>query len=295
MHIYFDHQYNDTAHSFDTLRKATALALDLTARPIDGVELVSPAVAAYEELLDAHDGDYLDAIVCGVPSSLAESQGFAWDEGLPNAVFASTGGVRDAARRALELREHSGSLSSGLHHARRDIGAGFCTINGLAVAALDAVQRGAQRVLILDLDAHCGGGTASIIDGHPGIEQVDVSVSRYDEYRSRPTARLSFASGANYLDVVERELEAITDPSTIDLVLYNAGVDPHEWAGGVSGITHDTIEAREAMVFDWADTNRLPVAWVLAGGYTGGSLDQDGLVALHRMVAEAAAHRSIGV
>ena len=79
MHIYFDHQYNDTAHSFDTLRKATALALDLTARPIDGVELVSPAAAAYEELLDAHDGDYLDAILCGVPSSLAESQGFAWD------------------------------------------------------------------------------------------------------------------------------------------------------------------------------------------------------------------------
>jgi acetoin utilization deacetylase AcuC-like enzyme len=146
-------------------------------------------------LLDAHDGDYLDAILCGVPSSLAESQGFAWDEGLPKAVFASTGGVRDAARRALELREHSGSLSSGLHHARRDIGAGFCTINGLAVAALDAVQRGAQRVLILDLDAHCGGGTASIIDGHPGIEQVDVSVSSFDRYGPTEQARLVLSGG----------------------------------------------------------------------------------------------------
>jgi hypothetical protein len=46
------------------------------------------------------------------------------------------------------------------------IGAGFCTFNGLALAALAALDLGAKRVLVLDLDAHCGGGTHELLGRH---------------------------------------------------------------------------------------------------------------------------------
>ena len=47
------------------------------------------------------------------------------------------------------------------------------------------------------------------------------------------------------------------------------------------------IRAREAMVFGWAKSIDVPVAWVLAGGYTTNT-SMDGLVNLHRLTIEAA-------
>jgi acetoin utilization deacetylase AcuC-like enzyme len=72
------------------------------------------------------------------------------------------------------------------------------------------------------------------------------------------------------------------------LVLYNAGVDPHEDAGGLPGITTATIERREQLVFDWAAAAGVPVAFTLAGGYRSGRLDLDGVAALHLLTFRAA-------
>ena len=68
-------------------------------------------------------------------------------------------------------------------------------------------------------------------------------------------------------------------------------MDPHEGCpvGGLAGITTEIIAERERMVFDWCRAQGLPVAFVLAGGYTGPALDQRGLVELHRLTIAAAA------
>lgn len=288
MHIYFSPDYNDTTVEWDTTRKATAIAADLTTRPIAGVTLVAPRPADPTQLARAHDARYLDAVRTGTPYELAASNGLGWDPSLHRAVAASTGGVIAAATDAWRTGRHAGSLSSGLHHARRDGGLGFCTVNGLAVAAFELVDQGAQRVLILDLDAHCGGGTAGIIEGAARVEQVDLSVVSFDRYRDTANATLRLVEADDYLPTVEAELGSIVDPATIDVVLYNAGMDPHERAGGVAGITAEVLAARERLVFDWAASADVPVAWVLAGGYTGPDLSLDDLVALHRLTPEAA-------
>lgn len=59
-----------------------------------------------------------------------------------------------------------------------------------------------------------------------------------------------------------------------DLVLYNAGMDVHEDSaiGGAAGMTTDVIAAREQTVFEWARKRGVGVAFILAGGYTGGRL-----------------------
>jgi acetoin utilization deacetylase AcuC-like enzyme len=203
-------------------------------------------------------------------------------------VCASTGGARDAALWALRHGRHAGAGSSGLHHARYEGGSGFCTFNGLVVAARAALLAGAQRVLIVDFDAHCGGGTASLIEHVDGIEQIDVSVSTFDHYRSRPDARLWMADGSNYLDVAREALASVTSPENVDVVLYNAGADPHEFAGGVRGVTTSTLAERDRLVFHWAGEHRLPVAFVFAGGYEGYGLTLDQVVDLHRLTIEAA-------
>ena len=75
-----------------------------------------------------------------------------------------------------------------------------------------------------------------------------------------------------------------------DVVLYNAGMDPHERSpvGGLPGITRDVLAARERIVFQWCRDRGVPVAFVLAGGYLGPGLDERGLTDLHRLTVSAA-------
>jgi len=291
MPIFFSETFNDVAIPFDTFVKAVALHEHLLAADLAGLAFRAPRTLTVAELCTVHARAYVDAVTTGEPHHLAASNGVGWDPGLLTAAATSSGGVIEAALHVLEHGGSAGSLSSGLHHARRDAGAGYCTFNGLALAALAARRAGAQRVLVLDLDAHCGGGTASLIEGIDGLEQVDVSVSPYDEYRSTDQARLILSGGAAYLDDVEATLAAIASPGSIDLVLYNAGMDAHARAGGASrGVSTETLAMREGMVFGWAASHRLPVAWVPAGGYTSGGLSLDEVCGLHRLTAEAALH-----
>lgn len=248
MKLYYSESYTLASHAFDTTRKAGWVAESLGSQPIAGVELVEPVPVSEEQLLLAHDAAYLQAVKSGHPRSLAESQGFEWDPRLWRMVCASTGGVIEAARAATQDGA-AGSLSSGLHHARRETGAGFCTFNGLAIAAADALARGARSILILDLDAHCGGGTHSLVAHDPRIRIADVAVSSYDYYEPTGHNRLELVGDAlAYLAAIENLLTDLEREGDFDLCLYNAGMDPHEGCsiGGLAGITRTTLAPARA-------------------------------------------------
>lgn len=301
MKVFFDNRYVGSAHSFDTTKKAELVA-DLV-REMPGVTLASPRAATQRELAMIHNPSYVRAVLTG-KGSKKSSAGFPWDPGYAEAVSASTGGVVEAALTA--LREGvSGSLSSGLHHADREAGSGFCTFNGLALAAKIALgdkpkgekrrrwwNKRCKKVLILDLDAHCGGGTFDIIKDDPRIWQIDISVCRFDSYSGGHGERHHLhvvRDAEDYLPLLEIELERAAEEN-FDLVIYNAGMDPHEdcGIGGLSGITSDVIRLRERMVFDWARARGIPIAFVLAGGYTGADMWDARLAALHQMTVAAA-------
>lgn len=247
--------------------------------------------AAVERVMAVHAPGYVRAIEMGEPRELAESQQFVWDLGIWPMVLASNGGVVAAAIQAMKTGI-AGSLSSGLHHAQHAAGAGYCTFNGLVIAAREALAAGARSVLILDLDAHCGGGTASLIAYEPRIRQVDVSVDRYDSYTSTDRARLELVTAAaDYLPTVRQALhQAVSVGGRFDLCIYNAGMDTVEGrsTGGLSGVTPKLLAERERSVFDWGRSNGIPIAFVLAGGYTGPALTQTSLVQLHRLTLEKA-------
>ncbi len=296
MKLFYSPAYVAAADDFDTTRKARWVADRLSANPPAGVELCEPEPLSEAQLFTIHAARYVDAVRTGAPRNLAESQDLDWDEHIWTMACAQNGGVL-AAMRAARVDGVSGTLSSGLHHAKRERGDGFCTFNGLALAALAALDEGARYVLILDLDAHCGGGTHALLAHEPRIWHADVATAYYDYYH---------ALGQHTLDVVDRgadDLPAIRQRLTelerraprFDLCLYNAGVDPCEdcTVGGMAGITPGVLAARESLVFDWLRERQVPVAFMLAGGYTGLRLDGAGLVDLHCLTIAAASQAAV--
>ncbi len=295
MRVFYSTDYVLSETDFDTTRKSSWLAQSVAEQPIAGLEIVAPDPATESDLLQVHDLRYVRAVQTGLPRNLAESQGFTWDAKLWAMTTASTGGTVAAALAALR-NGVAGSLSSGLHHARHGRGGGFCTFNGLALAAMKALEAGAGHVLILDLDAHCGGGTQSLIRDNPNIWHTDVSVSGFDGYVPGERQTLDLITSAeHYLPTIRRRLLELADTGPpFGLCLYNAGMDPYgpdgeRGRGCLPDISATRLAEREEIVFEWCRTQGIPVAFVLAGGYLERFLDRVGLVGLHRLTLETAA------
>jgi acetoin utilization deacetylase AcuC-like enzyme len=253
----------------ETRTKAKPIADIIIAEELSGVELCSPRKATRQELEEVHSPEYLDSLWNG-------------DQDLLRSLLASTGGVLEAVDQAL-IDGFSGSLSSGLHHAKRTHDEGFCYINGLVLAALRALRvHGLTDIAILDLDAHCGGGTFELIGNDVRVRLADVSTNSYDSWNSFELRHhLKVVRDTNnYLVEVEKALKHL---SGVQLLIYNAGMDPFEGCstGGQPGITREVLQCREKLVADWCRENNVPVLFVLAGGYEGPNLDLEGVARLH--------------
>jgi acetoin utilization deacetylase AcuC-like enzyme len=55
------------------------------------------------------------------------------------------------------------------HHATREKSMGFCYLNSIAIAALEAAVAGFKRVAVFDFDVHHGNGTEDILLNHEGV------------------------------------------------------------------------------------------------------------------------------
>jgi acetoin utilization deacetylase AcuC-like enzyme len=283
-HVYYGPAYVASDYAFDTTRKAGEIAASIQAgrsRAIvtDPEEFTD---RTKELIANLHAPAYVEAVTTGEPSHLAESQGFTWDPKIPTMAVAHSAGLVAAVTEVVTGDARvAGSLSSGLHHARRDCGTGFCTYNGLAVAAQAATDLDAARVLILDFDAHCGGGTRSMTDPKT-VVQIEVSTSTFDQWQPAPGDALLLAEPHNYLDRISEALELADQAGTFDLVLYNSGMDPANF-----GVSSADLERREHMVASWTRQRDLRLVFALAGGYTGRSISMADLVALHTLTIDA--------
>jgi acetoin utilization deacetylase AcuC-like enzyme len=264
------------------MRKFQLVADKLVGRA--GVRLEEPEPVTIEDLRRVHTAAYVEAVRTGEPRSLAESQKFPWSPALWPSVLLTNGGARAAAEHALE-EGVAAALASGFHHSHADHGEGFCTFNGLVVAAEALRAQGRlERVAVLDLDLHYGNGTASLCATRPWL--FNCSIYGNDYWQNKPYREVepvrhedgpnhrSFAlpkgSGrAVLLETLERGLGALRAWGGIDLVLYQAGADPYrEDPYSPLDLDHDDLRERDRRVFAWARGLGLPLAWVLAGGYT---------------------------
>lgn len=246
----------------ETVTKSRLIAAQLQKRLPTKVELVAPQPVTREELLEIHDPVYVDSVLSGKIGRLAAG---TWSPELLRSILFSTGGMRDAVGETLRSGV-SACLASGQHHARRDRGFALCTFNGIALAAKRALER-VPRVGILDLDAHFGGGTFSILGTHESVHLADVSVSDLDRWIPKDAKRhfaREVTSATAYLKAVTAALKWVQG---MDFLIYYAGMDPHEGAGGIEGITSSMLLKRDRIVAEWCAKHRVPVLIAPAGGY----------------------------
>ena len=55
------------------------------------------------------------------------------------------------------------------HHATRERQMGFCYLNNVAIAVLEAIATGTKRVAVFDFDVHHGNGTENILFNRDGV------------------------------------------------------------------------------------------------------------------------------
>ncbi len=264
------------------IRKFALVAGEI--RKLAGFNLREPDPVEEADLLLAHTGEYIRAIQTGEPLDLAESQKFPWSPELYPSVCLTNGGVCAAAAAALETGA-AAALASGFHHAFPDHGEGFCTFNGLVVAIEKLRHEGAIRTAaVLDMDLHYGNGTAALAESRDwmfalsiygndywdNVPYRDVSERRHPAGPNHSGIPLpSGCDGAALLEILEAALPSLLAGGKPDILLYQAGADPlRDDPYSPLDLGHDDLRARDRRVFEFAKTHGIPIAWVLAGGYT---------------------------
>jgi acetoin utilization deacetylase AcuC-like enzyme len=267
------------------ISKFSLVAEDIR-RELQAVEVVPPEPVGEADLARVHTPDYIEAVRTGAPRTLAESQKFPWSPQLYPSVCLTNGGVLAAAREAL-LNGSSAAIASGFHHACADHGEGFCTFNGLVVA-LEALRGEGliERAAVLDLDLHYGNGTALLAADRPWMRALSIYGNDYwnntpyrdvqerhhedgPNHRSAPLVPSGGSDRGVLMQALEENLGWILEEGRPDILLFQAGADPlRDDPYSPLDLSHADLMDRDRMVFEFAKKNSLPIAWVLAGGYS---------------------------
>ncbi len=158
------------------------------------------------------------------------------------------------------------------HHATRDHAMGFCYLNSVAIAALEALATGAKKVAVFDFDVHHGNGTEAILANRPNA--AFFSIHQYPCYPGTGTSDVGDncfnypvapqTPREEYRKVLARALDALkkTQPS---LVAVSAGFDAY----ARDPIAQETLEAED---FHWLGQSvrglGVPAFSILEGGYS---------------------------
>src|SRR5437773_9302106 len=228
----------------------------------------SPRTATDDELLRAHSNQHIERITNARGDFDLDTPFY------PNIeMYArqSAGGAIEAARAALRGESALNLMRPPGHHATRDRAMGFCYFSNIAIAALDALETGAERVAIWDFDGHHGNGTEAIVMHNPRIRFA--SIHQFPAYPG--TGAKSFANIDNYpvapftlrsehVDVAKHSLEKLLTFKP-DLLLVSAGFDAYVR----DPLLQLTLEREDFAKFGgWLRETDIPVAVVLEGGYS---------------------------
>ena len=241
------------------------------------LEIMPPNPLTPDQIALAHDSEFvqlmLQAKICNGFGNKSRD--------VAASIPYTNGAMYDAAKTAFMTRESVCAPVSGFHHAGWNSAEGFCTFNGLMIAAISLVTiDDVQRVAIIDCDEHYGNGTVDI------LERVSPEIrSRIHHFTSGEYFGDDPEEAEQFFDKLRVELEKSEDCS---VVIYQAGADQHidDPLGGF--LTTEQLSMRDWIVFDWSRKTGIPVAWDLAGGY---QESEDGDIApvleIHRNTALA--------
>ena len=232
------------------------------------VEWAKPLMVTDETILRAHTPELLERL------SLEGD----FDADTPNYPEIATHARRSVGGALAALQcARAGEMALSLmrppgHHATRTTPMGFCYLNSIAIAALEALATGAKRVAVFDFDVHHGNGTEDILldvpgaaffsihqhPCYPGTGRGDVGDNCFNFPVAPKTPR------EEYRKVLSHALAGLKKFKP-DLVAVSAGFDAY--AG--DPLAQETLEAED---FNWLGKSirelGVPAFSVLEGGYS---------------------------
>jgi acetoin utilization deacetylase AcuC-like enzyme len=184
----------------------------------------------------------------------------------------SAGGALQALAAAKTGQTAFSLLRPPGHHATADRAMGFCYLNSVAIAALEAQAGGCKRVAVFDFDVHHGNGTEEILLDKNGL--LFISIHQYPAYpgtgkENRGGNCLNFPVAAGtprpeYRATLSRAFDALRNFNP-DMIAVSAGFDAFRGDPLADG----TLEAED---FHWlgetVSAMQVPAFSVLEGGYS---------------------------
>jgi acetoin utilization deacetylase AcuC-like enzyme len=240
-----------------------------------------------------HTPEYVQAYCQGTLDAKAQRRiGLPWSPALANRTCIAVGGAILTAKLAL-THGLACNTAGGTHHAFPSYGSGFCIFNDLAISARVLQHLGLiRKILILDLDVHQGDGTAYIFQNDNSVFTFSMHCEvNFPGTKQQSDLDVPLPVGMEddaYLQTLAKYLPDLLSDVKPNLVLYDAGVDPH--AGdrlGKLALTDTGIFRREMQVLSTCVAAGFPVACVIGGGYAD---DLDSLVYRHSLLHRAASN-----
>eukprot|EP00891_Asterochloris_glomerata_P008314 jgi/Astpho2/8314/e_gw1.00122.186.1_t len=235
-----------------------------------------PSLPTDEQLLLVHTPDYLHQFLSGtLPDSAARQIGFGRTTAEPILIERTQAEVAGTLLTAQLALEHglACNTAGGTHHAFPGRGTGFCILNDMAVTAKCLLQQGAvQRVMTVDLDVHQGDGTAVCLQDEPQAFTLSVHSARnFPSRKQQSDLDIPLPDGVcdeEYMRMVATTLPGLLQDFRPNLVIYDAGIDPHmDDALGRLALTDDGLRRRDLLVLDTCLAQGIPVAGLVGGGY----------------------------
>jgi acetoin utilization deacetylase AcuC-like enzyme len=251
-----------------------------------GITLVEPEPATWPQLALVHTPEYLAKMRDGTLTQTEVDQlELPWSVEMVDGFRLMVGGTiqagliacgippddRRGGSRTAPTPDVACHVGGGLHHAFPNHGEGFCPFNDVAVAARVLLDRGFERIAIVDLDVHHGNGTAFIFESDPRVFTLSMHQQHnYPLWKPKSTLDVGLPDGAHdatYLRELERALPQAMAHRP-QCVFYLAGADPYEddQLGGLR-LTRDGLRRRDRMVIETVRSAGVPLVVTLAGGY----------------------------
>ncbi|WP_460857815.1 arginase family protein [Rheinheimera gaetbuli] len=194
---------------------------------------------------------------------------------VPNKLW-GVAGTLTASRLALGGND-AWNLAGGYHHASPHRMEGFCIYNDIGISYQQLIASGeltaADKILIIDIDAHHGNGNARTFHENKNVTLLDVYNA--DIYPNDPVSRrrvdiaLPLASGTGgelYLNKLGAALEQLSNGYKLAFVIAGTDVLATDPLGGLALSVADVAQSHK-LVYQRLKALHIPTVFLGGGGY----------------------------
>ena len=216
----------------------------------DLLEWATPSPATDQDILTFHTQAHLDRLKEANAKGDYLSASTYLEKGGMRFIYLSAGAAMSAIR---HITQGHGKLSYAIgrppnHHAQPDHADGYCFVNGIAMAVLEAKTAGYEKIAVVDWDVHHGNGTQagfyhrddvltiSMHMDHGSWGKTHPETGAVDETGSGPgegfnlNLPLPFGSGNQlYTKVFEHCVVPALEQFRPDLIIVSNGQDANQF------------------------------------------------------------------